>query len=163
MINENRFSRVREICGAWGLYEQGASTEQMQILKAISEAGELADSIAKNNREQAKDDLGDILVCLINAYRLSGAENNLEDYADFEPMERGKMFSFSDLLDDLAHGLTFMMGYNSACNNISDLCHAFDLTITECLDQAISEIEKRKGKIINGVFVKDAQVGSAGQ
>ena len=83
MNNENRFFRVREICGAWGLYENGNSTEQMQILKAISEAGELADSIAKNNREQAKDDLGDILVCLINAYRLSGAKNNLEEQVSF--------------------------------------------------------------------------------
>ena len=152
---KEQFDRIREICGGWGLYEPSASTEQMQILKAISEAGELADSIAKNNREQAKDDLGDILVCLINAYRLSGAKNNLEDQADFHGSDRSKILSFSYLAEDLASGIRGRMIYISACDHIVDLCNSFSLTINECLGQAISEIEKRKGRIINGVFVKD--------
>ena len=64
---KDKFIRVRDICGAWGLYEPGNSTEQAQLLKALSEIGELADSILKNDRDQAKDDIGDILVCMINA------------------------------------------------------------------------------------------------
>lgn len=152
----NRFERVREICGGWGLYEEGNSTEQMQILKAISEAGELADSIAKNDREQAKDDIGDILVCLINAYRLSGAKNNLEEQADFNAIDWNRIASLANLVEDLGSGLRVKMNYISPCDWISDLAKSFGLTIEECLDQAISEIEKRKGKIINGVFVKDS-------
>ena len=42
------------------------STPATQLLKAVSEMGELADATIKNNREDAMDAVGDILVCLIN-------------------------------------------------------------------------------------------------
>jgi len=42
------------------------STPATQLLKAISEMGELADATIKNNREDAMDAVGDVLVCLIN-------------------------------------------------------------------------------------------------
>lgn len=37
-----------------------------QYLKAVSELGEGADAILKNNKEEIKDAIGDVLVCLIN-------------------------------------------------------------------------------------------------
>lgn len=42
------------------------STPQAQFIKAVSEIGELADGIAKNDRTLVKDSVGDVLVCLIN-------------------------------------------------------------------------------------------------
>jgi NTP pyrophosphatase (non-canonical NTP hydrolase) len=42
------------------------STPQTQLLKAFSEMGELADATIKNDREDAMDAVGDVLVCLIN-------------------------------------------------------------------------------------------------
>ena len=42
------------------------STPQAQLLKALSEMGELADATLKGNREDAMDGVGDVLVCLIN-------------------------------------------------------------------------------------------------
>ena len=42
------------------------STPQAQFLKAVSEMGELADGIAKNDRDLVEDSVGDVLVCLIN-------------------------------------------------------------------------------------------------
>lgn len=42
------------------------STPQAQFIKAVSEMGELADGIAKNDRELIKDSVGDVLVCIIN-------------------------------------------------------------------------------------------------
>jgi len=55
---------VKRVCGGWGLYEQ--SVRATQLLKAVSEVGKLADSINKGDYVQAKDDVGEILVCLIN-------------------------------------------------------------------------------------------------
>jgi hypothetical protein len=152
----NRFERVREICGGWGLYEEGNSTEKMQILKAISEAGELADSIAKNDREQAKDDIGDILVCLINACHISGygsfsANSRFFTYRNYEILE-----VFGKLTSCLGDGILVGISYSKVGDYIATVADIFGLTIDECLDQAISEIEKRKGKIVNGVFIKDA-------
>ena len=42
------------------------STPQAQFLKAVSEVGELADALNKNNMDGIKDGVGDVLVCLIN-------------------------------------------------------------------------------------------------
>ena len=42
------------------------STPQAQFLKAVSEMGELADGIGKQDRTLIKDSVGDVLVCLIN-------------------------------------------------------------------------------------------------
>lgn len=59
-----------------------------QLLKAVSEMGELADAEGKNNLEAIKDAIGDVMVCLINycALRdidlvecLQGAYNEIKD------------------------------------------------------------------------------------
>jgi NTP pyrophosphatase (non-canonical NTP hydrolase) len=42
------------------------STPETQLLKAISEMGELADATIKNDQEAIVDSVGDIMVCLIN-------------------------------------------------------------------------------------------------
>lgn len=42
------------------------SSPSAQLLKAVSEMGELADATVKGNREDAMDAVGDVLVCLIN-------------------------------------------------------------------------------------------------
>ena len=42
------------------------STPEVQLLKAISEMGELADATIKNDQEAIVDSVGDVMVCLIN-------------------------------------------------------------------------------------------------
>lgn len=42
------------------------STPQAQLLKALSEMGELADATLKNQKEDIVDAVGDVMVCLIN-------------------------------------------------------------------------------------------------
>ena len=75
------------------------STDKDQYLKLIQEAGELSDNICKGN--DIKDDIGDMMVVLINIM----VRNNL--------------------------------------------------TINQCLAKAYEDIKDRKGKMIDGVFVKD--------
>ena len=42
------------------------STPTAQLLKAVSEMGELADATTKGNREDAMDAVGDLVVCILN-------------------------------------------------------------------------------------------------
>ena len=42
-----------------------SSDAKTQCLKCVSEIGELADSVAKGERGQAMDDLGDVMVTLV--------------------------------------------------------------------------------------------------
>ena len=42
------------------------STPEVQLLKAVSEMGELADATIKHDKEAIVDSVGDVMVCLIN-------------------------------------------------------------------------------------------------
>lgn len=42
------------------------SDSKTQLLKAVSEIGELADAIIKRDRPAIVDGIGDVLICLIN-------------------------------------------------------------------------------------------------
>ena len=75
------------------------STDKDQVLKLLQELGELSDSVCKGNDVQ--DDLGDMLVVMINI------------------MER---------------------------NGIS---------MVDCLEKAWDDIKDRKGKMVDGIFVKE--------
>ena len=46
------------------------STPEAQMLKMVSEVGELADAINKGNMDDIQDAVGDTLVCLINVCAL---------------------------------------------------------------------------------------------
>lgn len=63
------FDEFRANVGKWaderGIYEH--STLQAQVLKAVSEMGELADAAIKGDGEALEDAIGDVVVCLINA------------------------------------------------------------------------------------------------
>ena len=75
------------------------STDKDQYLKLIQEAGELSDSLCKG--KDLRDDVGDILVVLINIL----TRNNL--------------------------------------------------TLSECLAVAYDDIKDRKGKMVDGIFIKE--------
>lgn len=42
------------------------STPEVQLLKAMSEMGELADATIKKDKEVIMDSVGDVMVCLVN-------------------------------------------------------------------------------------------------
>lgn len=48
------------------------SKTHIQLLKAFSEMGELADAEAKNRPEEIVDAIGDVMVCLVNYCHLKG-------------------------------------------------------------------------------------------
>lgn len=74
-----------------GIYAH--STPQAQLLKAVSEMGELADAEIKGTHEDKLDAVGDVLVCLVNYAAMSGfhLEFALEKAYDQIKNRRGKM------------------------------------------------------------------------
>lgn len=57
-----------------GIYD--CSTSTAQLLKGISEMGELADAQVKGNRQDKIDAVGDVLVCLVNYCSMEGITLN---------------------------------------------------------------------------------------
>lgn len=50
------------------------ATPASQLLKAVSEMGELCDAEGKRDRKKIKDGVGDVFVCLINYCALHGLD-----------------------------------------------------------------------------------------
>src|SRR5690554_5846498 len=72
-MNWNEFKQnVERWAEERGIYEH--STPEAQLLKALSELGELADAVVKNDREALKDAIGDVAVCMVNYARMTGAD-----------------------------------------------------------------------------------------
>lgn len=93
------FDLIREWAEKRGIYESGDS--KTQYVKLMEEAGEVGRAILKDDTEEIKDGIGDMVVVLTNLAELNG------------------------------------------------------LTIEECIGSAYDVISKRKGKMINGTFVKN--------
>lgn len=66
-----------------------------QYMKAQSEMGELADALLKGNKEDTKDAIGDVLVCLINLSEQCNLslEECLESAYDSIKDRKGVMFN----------------------------------------------------------------------
>lgn len=77
---------------------------EKQMLKVVEEVGEVAAALARNNKNNLRDGIGDVVVTLV----ILAMQNDMDLY--------------------------------------------------ECLNQAYNEIKDRKGKNVNGVFVKEADL-----
>ncbi|MFB5427490.1 MazG-like family protein [Enterococcus faecalis] len=77
---------------------------EKQMLKVVEEVGEVAPALARNNKNDLRDGIGDVVVTLV----ILAMQNDMDLY--------------------------------------------------ECLNQAYNEIKDRKGKNVNGVFVKESDL-----
>lgn len=72
MTFEQFEANVKDWSEARGIYEH--SSKHAQALKAVSEMGELADAVIKNDRDALQDAIGDVIVCLVNVAEMSGLD-----------------------------------------------------------------------------------------
>lgn len=77
---------------------------EKQMLKVVEEVGEVAAALARNNKNDLRDGIGDVVVTLV----ILAIQNDMDLY--------------------------------------------------ECLNQSYNEIKDRKGKNVNGVFVKESDL-----
>lgn len=73
-MTECTFEDLEDLVIRWadqrGIYDNSGATKQ--FLKAVSEMGEVADALAKQDLAEIKDGIGDTVVCLINLCRILG-------------------------------------------------------------------------------------------
>ena len=135
---EDTKNKVTEIANSWKLYEN--TTESKQVLKFLSELGEYADAVLANDTEAIKDAIGDMTVCIINAEAMA---NKIFNYnTDFY------------WLENLLYGIRTNK-FTECFLSLNLIAEANNVELVECLDSVIEIISKRKGQMINGVFVKE--------
>src|SRR5690625_2753764 len=153
-------SNVQQWAAERGIYEH--STPDAQLLKALSEVGELADAYAKQDTAGVIDGIGDVLVCLVNYQTMvgGGMEPPVSGEARIGPWTGGAERAIGqmavsigayigeednkELLPFLATGMIVFSDYYMKVN------------ITQCLQTAWDAIKDRKGQMVEGgVFVKE--------
>ena len=150
-----------------------SSTPQKQMLKLMEEFGELCGGVAKNKPDVIKDSIGDCTVVLIILNKQFNLENEFDHYVNTFKMPEsyfselipldftvhsGKLAETIWIYDDLSayQKKTSMKRSIVKCfGSLLALCNDQKLDITDCLQYAYDQIKDRKGKMIDGVFVKE--------
>ena len=88
---EHDIYRIKSWAKQAGIYEH--STVQAQVLKGVSEMGELADAVINGDQEAAEDAYGDVIVCLVNAAHMQGIDiaDAFAKVADIVTARKGRM------------------------------------------------------------------------
>lgn len=134
-----------------------------QRLKLWEEFGELNAAIARDNRDLIQDSIGDMLVVLIiYCQQLSYTSVNRLFEFDIENYDFLRKLDTSALIDytayEILHLRNFIQSTNDIVNRLSAIAERYDMELEECLQSAYDEIKDRRGRMVNGVFVKESDL-----
>lgn len=135
-----------------------------QMLKLYEEFGELASGLAKGNKEVVKDSIGDVVVVLIILAQQKGVESISDFCVIFDHL------SINDLMPRAAELIGLISLRIRKTNDeieeyivrliscLRTVAKYENLKFEDCLSQAWNEIKDRKGKLIDGVWVKEGDL-----
>ena len=101
MHNDNIFESIRDWAKERGIYDKG--DDRTQYVKLMEEAGELAQSLLKNDEPEIKDAIGDMVVVLTNLAHMRGfdIEDCIQSAYDVISKRTGKMQNGTFVKDTL--------------------------------------------------------------
>lgn len=159
-------------------------TVEGRRLKTIEEMAELIKAICKNDISMIKDSIGDVYVTLVigtllqtkdekktlqEFYRLEtdkryyidyeedGDINNVKDFCGEDEIQwlNGILYELNSIAEIESSEIYTFRNWDMIGFIISFYAIKRDTTLRECVELAYNEISKRKGKMINGIFVKE--------
>lgn len=146
------------------------SKPEAQCIKLIEEYGELARGIAKKDEALIKDSIGDTLVvCIILAVQL-GSDNFNIDTVTFERFDvdtigvreklvmRGstELGAISYFINVTNRDTDRCIGNIYAlCDTLADIAYSYKWSLVDCLEAAYNEIKDRKGRLVDGIWIKE--------
>lgn len=158
-MNWNEFkNNVEQWAEERGIYEH--STPEAQLLKALSELGELADAVVKNDREALIDAIGDVAVCMVNYARLAGEHITNPDSTENTVGTTALIGALSIYIGGhimSAEEKRFIDTYRTF-ETLVAICKNEGTTFIHCCARAWDEIKDRKGRMVpGGAFVKEPE------
>ena len=157
----HQWAKEREI------YEQ--LTPFDELLKTHEEVGELIKACYDNDKPAIQDDIGDVMVTLINYCYFKKIDfvkvYKQIQYDDSEAINIYCALTVNDIiaffLRDLFYSWnkplkgTVFSTVSNILRNLQNITINNNTSLEECLNIAYNEIKNRTGRIINGKFVKD--------
>ena len=147
------------------------STPKKQFIKLMEEFGELCSGVSKNKIDVVKDSIGDcfVVMVILAAQRKKDEMLSADEVAAFtEPYGNNKVDIEDHLINSLyvLHRLSHELSsyanisvlFMSCFVQLLEVAHHFDLDIHDCVQAAWDEIKDRKGRMIDGVFVKEGDL-----
>lgn len=147
------------------------STPKKQFIKLMEEFGELCSGVSKNKIDVVKDSIGDcfVVMVILAAQRKKDEMRQADEVAAFsEPYGNNKVDIEDHLINSLyvLHRLSHELSshanisvlFTSYFVQLLEVTHHFDLDIHDCVQAAWDEIKDRKGRMIDGVFVKEGDL-----
>lgn len=148
-------------------------TVEGQLIKTAEEVAELIIGISKDDIEVIKDSIGDVFVTLAvgnliyNKQIQPYAEDvNLVDLLKSNGvLEAGTISSKYKIIKTLSKHLSsllidqnYLSTPSSLWMDLNGVCLMYGLIPSECIEGAYNEIAGRKGKVVNGTFVKESDL-----
>lgn len=141
-----------------------AGTVKAQSIKTAEEIAELIKAISKDNIDLIKDSIGDVFVTLVIGDMLDMQLNLFEEY--YQEIKRNVKTHLTvykkEEIDCLAQEITNVLrnGYNDelifyGLANLIVIADIYNLNFIDCIESAYNEIKDRKGKTVNGQFIKE--------
>lgn len=138
-------------------------TIEGQAIKTAEELAELIKGISKGNIDLIKDSIGDVYVTLVVGNML---DENLDLEEHYEEVNRNlETYLEEDKKEEigcLAQSITDVIrnGYDEdtlyyGLANLMAIADIYELDFKECVEAAYKEIANRRGKTVNGTFVKE--------
>lgn len=142
-----------------GIFKNG--TPYKQLLKTGEEILELLQAIEDNNLDEIEDAIGDIVITLIIYAKMKEitCKRDFKNYsfkADDTAAHR-LVTDYSVLLQTEKFGKSLkpIIDMHEMMIKLHHIACKYNFNIWECLQSAYNVIKNRKGKMINGTFVKD--------
>lgn len=169
-----RLNLLKEKIEQWAIEREldKKGTVEGQQIKTAEEVAELIIGISKERKETIKDSIGDIYVTLVIG-------NILDKKLDFKEINKSsckladKVSLNLDKYKDNKQAVILCMegittsvlqcGYKNdilenAIMNLMGAATIYDLSFVDCVESAYEEISNRKGKMVNGTFVKESDL-----
>lgn len=146
-------------------YDRNLQTQDpnKQFLKLYEEIGELSRGLAENDEAVIKDSIGDIAVVLIGLTLKLGIKTAdiFPENATFVLLEAAKKEDYLVLTMDQSLAAYLNRKDYQLKNVVYELmrvAYLLDYNFTDCLEIAYEEIKDRKGKLVDGVWIKEERL-----
>ena len=163
MKNE-KFNELISKVQKW-FYDRNLQTQDpnKQFLKLYEEIGELSRGLAENDEAVIKDSIGDIAVVLIGLTLQLGIKTAdiFPENATFVLLNAAKKEDYFVLVMDQSLVAYFNRQDYQLKNVVYELmrvAYLLDYNFTDCLEIAYEEIKDRKGKLVDGVWIKEERL-----
>lgn len=160
------------------------STPKKQFIKLMEEFGELCSGVSKNKIDVVKDSIGDCFVVMVILAKQNHIDSVLETISDldlsFEKISDLNSFQhvfelgIEEIIAETAANLGMLaselMDQSIEIPTKVDailvcpfmslklISRKYNLMLTDCVQAAWDEIKDRKGRMIDGVFVKEGDL-----